>query len=75
LPHTVSAYPNPANNTVHIPVQIYIAASIFNLLGQEVSNPSIINNTIDISALSNGIYLMKLLDANQQQSVIRIQKN
>jgi len=75
LSHTVSAYPNPANNTVHITGSNIIAASIFNLLGQEVSNPSIINNTIDISALSNGIYLMKLLDANQQQSVIRIQKN
>ena len=61
----ISIYPNPTTNIINIKVenQIIEAVGIFNLLGKEVlrfSNKEIKANSINISMLTNGIYVIKV---------------
>lgn len=58
----VSIYPNPANEFVTISSSVEInKIEVYNLLGKKVSSSSsLINNTLDISNLSKGMYLLKL---------------
>jgi hypothetical protein len=55
-------YPNPTSSNFTIEAQDLITnVSIFNLLGQEVisNNPNNQQANVDISTLSNGIYVVK----------------
>ena len=58
----VSIYPNPAKEFVNISSSVEInKIEVYNLLGKKVSSSSnLINNTLDISNLSKGMYLLKL---------------
>ncbi|MGE0638153.1 MAG: choice-of-anchor B family protein [Bacteroidia bacterium] len=67
----ISVYPNPANNTITINCRTQVANSelqITNLSGQLVQQSTINNSqsTIDISALSKGIYIIKINDSKGQ---------
>ena len=59
----ISIFPNPANNTIALSnlTQEY-SVSIFNLLGQKIKEQVVSNNknSIDISNLTSGIYLLKV---------------
>lgn len=69
-------YPNPANNLLNInSVNEITRLQIINVLGQEVLNQANPSNTIDISALENGIYIVKLTNVNNQISLINLRKN
>ena len=58
----ISAYPNPTSDIVYIDGNYtQLKVVIYNILGKEVINKSI-TNSIDISHLENGVYLMKLSD-------------
>lgn len=62
----VKVYPNPAKNIINVQSLVSsteLNVNIYNLLGREVLNANI-NSTdsIDISALSQGVYLLKLSD-------------
>ncbi len=70
-PSTLSLYPNPANNTIHISLQSKNFAtatiSIYNHLGQkmgsEIPFETIVGNnelSLDISSFKNGIYFIQL---------------
>ncbi len=72
---TIIMYPNPAKETVifeNIDQKQHI--TIFNLLGQRVVDQTIDAelNSIDISGLSNGTYLVKF---NEFSEVLRLVKN
>ncbi len=71
----VSIYPNPANNTILLQnvTQEYDVA-VYNLLGQMVINQKVSAdaNSINISSLSSGIYLVKFDDINE---VLKFVKN
>lgn len=58
----VSLYPNPANGFVTISSELEInKVEIYNLLGKRVINTSkLVNNNLDVSSLSKGVYLIKL---------------
>lgn len=58
----IKMYPNPASTNFTIEAQDLISnVSIYNLLGQEVitNNPNNLQTNVDISTLSNGIYVVK----------------
>ena len=65
----IVVYPNPANNTLNVSSQSMISSiEIINVLGQVVKTQTPIedNKTMfDISALTNGIYFIKVKDAEQ----------
>lgn len=57
-------YPNPATEAINIATtsnETNLSATIYNLSGQIIKEVSLINNTnIDVSAITSGIYLVKL---------------
>tara|TARA_R110002126_G_scaffold142037_1_gene287508 strand:+ start:32438 stop:33655 length:1218 start_codon:yes stop_codon:yes gene_type:complete len=57
-----SVYPNPADEFVIISSEVEInKVEVYNLLGKRViSESEFVNNTLDVSTLSKGVYLMKL---------------
>lgn len=58
-------YPNPASKLIHfLSDGIFGLDCIYNSLGQKVAECIVNTNTIDISALKNGIYFLILIDAN-----------
>ncbi|MBL7784765.1 MAG: T9SS type A sorting domain-containing protein [Chitinophagales bacterium] len=69
-PTEVSVYPNPATD------QLYIRHTLFNqnnakaicydLLGRTVASYPLTSQPIDIASLPDGIYFLRLYDANQQ---------
>jgi hypothetical protein len=60
---TITVYPNPAKNQIHISNVNAVSAEIriFNVLGKQVFHQSkITNNTIDVASFDKGIYLVKI---------------
>lgn len=60
LNNIVSVFPNPANETLSIAgIETGCNLSVLNILGQEVLTTQLgNNNTIDISSLSKGVYII-----------------
>lgn len=69
----ISIYPNPSNSLINIDGNIIVSSvKVYNTTGQLVlSKENTSTNSIDISGLSNGIYLIHLLDKNTQTVVIK----
>jgi hypothetical protein len=67
-----SYYPNPVKNTLNLSYNQEISnVEIFNLLGQKV-NSNVINANqaqVDMSNLSNGVYLVKVISNNQSKTI------
>ena len=61
----ISIYPNPVINSFKILSPLKIEkVEIFNVLGQKSSVQNLKSNTIDISTLSKGIYILKVYQEN-----------
>ena len=69
---SVKLYPNPSNGliTIDSPLRIQDIKAI-NLLGQVMINQETNSNTLDISSLKAGIYILKI---NQENGVISIKR-
>lgn len=57
-------YPNPTKNNLFIETALNgdINVSIVNMLGKEVVNNKVTNNTVNISNLTSGIYIVKITE-------------
>ena len=57
-------YPNPAKNNLYIETALNsdINVSIVNMLGKEVVNAKVTNNTVNVSNLTSGIYIVKITE-------------
>ena len=63
--HNLNIYPNPAINTLHIDSENAISkVTVLSVSGKSIITS--MENTIDVSALSTGIYLLKIELANSQ---------
>jgi hypothetical protein len=71
---TIDVAPNPSNSVVNIASTTQIVeASIFNVLGAKVKDVKAQNLTkINVENLPSGMYLLTLLDINNQKSVHKI---
>lgn len=71
---TIDVAPNPSNSVVNIASTTQIVeASIFNILGAKVKDVKAQNLTkINVENLPSGMYLLTLLDINNQKSVHKI---
>ncbi len=60
-------YPNPAKNNLFIETALNsdINVSIVNMLGEEVVNTKVTNNTVNISSLTSGIYIVKITEESK----------
>jgi len=57
--YNILIYPNPANNVINISSDMVSAVKMYNNIGQLVLNQHN-TNTINISALQNGIYILSI---------------
>lgn len=57
-------YPNPTKNNLFIETSLNsdINVSIVNMIGKEVVNTKVINNTVNVSNLTSGIYIVKITE-------------
>lgn len=70
-----SAFPNPANNQLSIISEVEVTSiSIISIAGVELLSVASTNN-IDIAELPQGLYLVKVTDANNNVGVQKILKN
>ncbi len=69
----VHIYPNPATNLLNVEIQGYssnnLLIELMDFTGKTISVMNSTNGSFDLSELTNGIYIVKLTDANQ--TVIR----
>lgn len=68
-------YPNPANNSFRMSLDAQ-STVIYNLAGQKVKSTGATraNESIDITGLANGMYLVKVTDAKGRTSTIKLLK-
>ncbi|MFN8276543.1 MAG: T9SS type A sorting domain-containing protein [Chitinophagales bacterium] len=61
---SITIYPNPVSGVVHVAVQDEHAyqLQLFNIMGQRVFDAPLENKAADLSALSEGVYLVHLID-------------
>jgi hypothetical protein len=73
----IKLYPNPATDQITLITedQNINTIEIFNNLGQKVLTPNMLNNSIDISNLTKGIYFMKLSFQNGETISKKFIKN
>lgn len=71
----LSVYPNPANNQITIVMDDLANVQIFNVLGAMVNNTNLSgNNTVNISDLNQGVYIIKATDDKGNVAVTRLSK-
>ena len=63
-------YPNPASQTVTIQVENFQKVEIYNIFGQLVDVKS--SNTIDVSNYSQGVYIFKIFDTDNNAAARRV---
>ena len=69
----ISIYPNPTKSTLNIKTATAIAnISVYSLLGKQVIKTN--SKTVDVSSLSEGVYLIKIIDLYGNQHVKRFIK-
>ncbi len=69
--NTLTLYPNPASATISISHNLQSAyIEVYNSTGQSVIGRRAIgtNHTIDVSGLSSGVYILKLINADGQHA-------
>ena len=65
--NTVNVFPNPANSTITVENIAGAQISVFNIAGQEVLsvNAANANETINVSALPEGMYIVRVVNGNE----------
>lgn len=67
--NTGSFYPNPAKEQLTINSDNVVKVNIYNLSGSKVLSLENVNNTINVSSLSNGIYMVQCFDSKGKVTV------
>ncbi|NRD19153.1 T9SS type A sorting domain-containing protein [Winogradskyella eckloniae] len=65
--NTFSLYPNPTNTgsvSISSTNNEVIAVQVFDILGKEVKNQTLTNNTLNVSNLISGVYIVKITQNN-----------
>lgn len=63
----VSIYPNPTNTgsvTITSPNTDAMNVQVFDILGKQVKNETLTNNTLNVSNLKSGVYILKITQNN-----------
>ncbi len=76
---TLIIFPNPSNQILNFSLQLNSASPqyfIYDLLGQKIMSAVIKNKSININALSNGVYFLQIKDGEMwyQQKFLKLEK-
>lgn len=69
-----TVYPNPTSNTLFLDKNSFKNYEITNLIGQSIQKGLLENNYLSVGSLSNGIYLLHLMDNKSNKDVIKFIK-
>ncbi len=74
---TLKVSPNPFTNLVNISIDSKATIEIFDVVGKSIQNLAIQNGLtqIDLGNLASGVYMMKVVNENNQSKTVRIVKN
>lgn len=74
---SITIYPNPSTGIFNIVSQQNASVEIYDLLGKLIYNQSLANgtNSIDISNVNTGVYLLRVTDANGNSETHKLIKN
>lgn len=71
----VTISPNPTQNILNIATnQIIRVVSVYDLMGKKINSNQVSNNTIDVSNLSKGLYILKLLSDKNEMKILKFIK-
>ncbi|WP_452225199.1 T9SS type A sorting domain-containing protein [Lacinutrix chionoecetis] len=71
----IKIYPNPASDILNIEMinaENISTVEIFNILGEQVLKSELNNNKINVSELSKGMYLVKIISENGNEGIRKI---
>lgn len=73
----LAVWPNPAQNTIQFSGADITSVSVIDLLGKTVFSQKLVSGTssVDVSSLTNGMYLAQAVDANGAVSTVKFVKN
>lgn len=73
----IKVYPNPVKDNLFFAGDLgnYSAVKIYSLEGKLVKSESVINQKLDLSKLSAGNYVLKLLSKSEKSKIIHLIKN
>ena len=75
LPERIEIFPNPANNRFGIKYKTQVQrVEIYNSLGQMVLSVNPVNNSVNISGLSSGIYHVIISEGNNRFAAKLVKK-
>ena len=66
----MSLYPNPVDGnyvTIQTPINGVKEVEVFDILGKRVLNTNLISNSLEISELNSGVYMVKVTVENQSK--------
>jgi len=70
---SVKLYPQPASGVVNLQSQTHLRRyEIYNLQGKSLQQGQVQQNQIDISRLSNGLYIIKILSDDHKTQVLKM---
>ena len=72
----LSVYPNPFSDILNISISSNATIEIFDVVGKSIQNQSIENglSQIDLTNFASGVYMMKVINENNQSKTVRIVK-
>lgn len=63
----ISVFPNPTRNILNIQTQVsIIEASVYDMLGKKMKVSQLSTNSLDVSNLANGVYMIKIIGENDK---------
>lgn len=68
-----NVYPNPTTGIVYF-TEAFAKIKVFNMIGNELISNETVGTSIDLSTLSNGIYLIKTIDVDGISRTVKITK-
>lgn len=72
----LAVWPNPAQNVIQLSGADVTEVQIFDILGKQVLSQKLsLENTVDVSSLTSGMYLVQASDANGAVSTVKFIKN
>jgi len=72
----VNVYPNPSNGVFTITIDTDAEYAVYSILGQEIANGQLLSgeNAINIAGKSNGIYILKVVQASGRTASYKLVK-
>jgi hypothetical protein len=76
LLNNISLFPNPTHGVVTVNSEDIkvVAVEVFNTLGLKLANINLVNGNIDLSNYADGLYYVRIIGSNNEDSTFKVIK-